>query len=332
MRISGWFSRSDNIHLVSLKSGPAIHEFSNPISPKRGWIRYTLACSRAIEKATGQQLGLKGVVASGLPSGSGLSSSAALEVCLVGAMNQAYGLCLSKEQIAEIAWIAENDFVGVKCGRMDQMASAHGKNGRALFIDMRSLEINPTPIPAGLKIAILNTGKSRALAASAYNQRVAECAEAVKAIQKIAPQVSSLRDTTLELLSEANLPPIPFKRARHVITENQRTQEFKTALETGDFKSIGELCKQSHQSLKTDYEVSSPELDALARAAWCAPGCVGARLTGAGFGGCCVALVESDSIKAFFGSVKASYHVYGFPAPKLWVSDAAEGLVSETYL
>lgn len=332
LRISGLFSRSNNLNLVSGQTKPIVHDLTDEKMPKRGWIRYALACSKAITQVTGHHLGLQGVISTELPTGCGLSSSAALEVCLVGAFNVAYQLGLTKEQIAEIAWVAENEFVGVKCGRMDQMASTHGKRGNALLIDMRSLEVEPIEIPKNLKIAILNTGKRRSLTTSAFNERVKECQASVACIQQTEPHINSLRDASIELLQKTDLPPLLNKRARHVITENGRTQEFKSALISNNFTALGELCKASHASLRDDYEVSSKELDALARAAWCAPGCVAARMTGAGFGGCCVALVESELIADFFASVKASYHVHGFSPPTLITTNASEGIQTEPYL
>ncbi len=318
-RVSGLFAKSNSVELISKKSGKANSEDQN-----RGWGRYAFACLEAIKSITQTAIGIKGVIDSDLPSGAGLSSSAALEVCLIGAINQLYQLNLTHQQIAETAWRAENDFVGVKCGRMDQMASALGEKGKALLIDTRNQSVTPVQIPEEITIAILYSGVSRALAKSAYNERVKECEQAANLIG------TPLRDATLNQINI--LPPLLKKRARHVITENQRTLEFKKALETNNHAAIKNLCQESHNSLKNDYEVSSKQLDALARSAWNAPGCIGARLTGAGFGGCCVALIQSGTEKPFFDSVKASYHVYGFPVPTLYTSTAAQGLLTNPCL
>jgi galactokinase len=244
------------------------------------------------------------LVSSDVPIGSGVSSSAAIELAFGVAWNELAGLGLSNIELAKAGQRCENGFIGLQSGIMDQMASAMGRGGHALFLDTRSLEIEYAPIPHGLTIVICDTGKPRALTDSAYNERRAQCEAA-----SVAMGVATLRDATLADL-EAQRPvmdPVIYRRAKHVITENARCQDFKKVLDAGDIEAIGVLMRASHESLRDDYEVSSPELDAMAEAAWVAPGCVGARMTGAGFGGACVALVREDLLAQFVQSASVAY-------------------------
>lgn len=318
----------DEVRLISQRLGPnaPFHPESPPRS--KGWGRYACAVCSALKDAVGSTPApIEGVVLSDLPGGGGLSSSAALELCLASAWNELAGYQLPKEDLAEIAWVAETRYVGVQCGRMDQMASALGRRGHAVFMDMRSLDWEAVAIPDGLCIGILDTCKPRSLAASAYNLRVQECARAVEFFAERGADVRSLRDVTSEMLEQAkgDLDSVAYRRAKHVLSENERTVAFRSALESGSLREVGRLCRESHESLKSDYEVSCAELDAMARSAWNAPGCVGARMTGAGFGGCCVALVEEDRWPEFERAVKASYGMYGFREPSIYPVAADDG-------
>ena len=292
-----------------------------------GWRRYVHACRSALESRRISVPPLEAVISSTVPGGSGLSSSAALELAFLCAWNHVANLGLSPKILAEVAWQAENEFVGVKVGRMDQMASAMGVEGCALFMDMRSLDVEPCQLPEGIEIAILDTRKPRSLAAGKYNERVAECRRALDAISA-RRSISALRDATigdLEAARSDGLDAVAHCRARHVITENDRVLKFKTAIERRDLREIGDLCGESHQSLREDFEVTVPELDAMVRAAKSAPGCIAARMTGAGFGGCCVAILEAGAFPAFREATTASYGMYGFVAPNLFLVKASEG-------
>ncbi len=298
-----------------------------------GWRRYALACRAALEENGLSAPRIQAMVASSVPSGSGLSSSAALEVAFVGAWNAMGSLGLTPLEIAETAWRAENAHVGVRCGRMDQMASALGVDGCAILIDMRTRDWQAVRLPENLQLAILDTRQSRALAAGKYNERVHECERAVSFLSKQRP-VQSLRDVTLGDLDEARgagLDDTAFRRARHVITENLRVAEFRDALLAGDLAALGSICDASHMSLKEDYEVSSPSLDAMARSARAAPGCIAARMTGAGLGGCCVALIEAGSFEDFRRATRASYEMYGFATPSIFATRASAGAVASFY-
>jgi len=247
---------------------------------------------------------VQALVHSDLPVASGVSSSAALEVGFGWVWNALGRLELEPMELAKLAQTAENRYVGVNCGIMDPVASAMGKSGHALFLDTRSLEIRYAKIPEDLRIVLCDTGMPRSLAASGYNERRFQCELAAKAIG-----VESLRDATLERLQsrQDEMDGLAYLRAKHVITENARCLGFVDALEGGNRLRIGTLMRASHESLRDDYEVSTPELDAMAEACWHAPGCVGARMTGAGFGGSCVALVEDRSTSEFLSFVRRQY-------------------------
>jgi galactokinase len=269
----------------------------------RSWSKYAAGMAWAL-RGEGTLPNLKVMVTSTVPRSGGVSSSAALEMAFGVAWNRLAGLGLTNVQLALLGQKCENGFVGVNSGIMDQMASAMGKDGMAMFLDTRSLEIEYAPIPVGLSAVLCDTQKPRALTDSAYNERRSQC-EAASAILGVA----SLRDATMSLLEsrKGDLDEVSYRRARHVITEDDRCVAFKEALGASDLAEIGRLMKGSHDSLRDDYEVSCLELDLMAEAAQRAPGCVGARMTGAGFGGSCVALVETDAVDKFVKSTLTQY-------------------------
>jgi galactokinase len=266
---------------------------------------------------------IEGVISSTLPSSSGLSSSAALELCLLSAWNALQGFGLSSAQLADLAWRAETDYVGVQCGVMDQIAVAHGMAGHSMFLDTRSKEVEQIRMPDDLEIAVLDTRTPRSLASAAYNDRVAECRRALEHVRLRKPQADALRDAELEDIEGLSGPP--FRRARHVITENARVIAFRQALLTNNRAELGLLAEGSQASLRDDYEVSSPALDAMVDAARPARGCVAVRLTGAGFGGCCVALVEGGRLEAFRADVLASYQGTGHSEPIVFATRPCQG-------
>jgi galactokinase len=206
--------------------------------------------------------------------------------------------------MARLAQRAENEWVGVQCGIMDQLASIGGLAGHALLIDCRTLEPSPVPLPAETAVLVLDTGTRRGLVGSAYDERRRQCQEAADFFG-----ARALRDVSLEDLSRAGhrLPQTTLRRARHVISENQRTLAAAQAMRRGDAARMGELMNASHQSLRTDFEVSSPELDAITDCARRAEGCLGARLTGAGFAGCAVALVRREDLASFTETLRSCY-------------------------
>lgn len=290
----------------------------------RAWNGYAAGVAWALREARHPvRTNIHAAVASNLPIGAGVSSSAAVELAFGVLWNELDALELDATQLALIGQRAENGFVGMNCGVMDQMASARGRDGQAMFLDTRPpYEARFAPIPQGLSIVLCDTGKSRALASSKYNERREEVERAAKALG-----VAALRDATmdqLERLADA-LDHVAYRRARHVISENDRCLRFAEALERKDLATVGALMRASHESLRDDYEVSCPELDLMAEAAWEAPGCVGARLTGAGFGGACVALVLTDKVRDFEAATDEAYRTSASYEPKFLVCRPAEG-------
>ena len=268
-----------------------------------------------------------------VPEGAGLSSSAALEVALAGAIRSRSELALNDPYLALICQRAENEYVGVQCGIMDQFASALSKAGHALLIDCRTLAYKHVPLRLaehGLAVVIANSAVRRELVTSAYNERRRECEEAVVRLRDLLgkPGLGSLRDVRSDEIdvSEIADDDVVLRRARHVVTEIDRVAEAVDALGRDDFARLGELMVASHLSLKTDYEVSSEELDLLVGLATAREYVLGARLTGAGFGGCTVNLVRADRVEDFAQEVIAPYRERtGLPAV-MYATEACDGL------
>jgi galactokinase len=247
---------------------------------------------------------VEAIVHSEVPIGSGVSSSAALELAFGMIYNSFAHLELSNKELAVLAQKDENQFVGVNSGIMDQMASAMGKEGCAMFLDTRTLDIVYAHIPNDLAIVLCDTKTPRALTTSAYNERRSQCEEAANVLG-----VKALRDASMQLLESRKslMTEVVYRRARHVVSENERCRLFVGALEDNDTELMGKLMRASHESLRDDYEVSSRELNIMAEASWNQPECIGARMTGAGFGGACVALVERARVADFVISVNLDY-------------------------
>lgn len=244
-----------------------------------------------------------------LPLSAGLSSSASLEVGVAAALMGLAGCPVERVALARLGQRVENQIVGLRSGIMDQLAVACGVAGYALLIDCRTLAITPVALPPDARVLVIDSGVPRALAASAYNQRRAECESALGKLRVARPDLQALRDVEPELLAaEAwRLDRVELGRARHVVGENRRVLESLAALSGGDVAGFGALMSASHRSLRDDYEVSGPELDRLVELALATPGVFGARLTGAGFGGCVVALVETPQADAAAAGIVARY-------------------------
>ncbi|CAN5539728.1 galactokinase [soil metagenome] len=299
-------SPAETTELFSLQAGDAGPFRLADLQPGEveGWGKYPGGMAWAMRQEGLATPDLKAVVTSDIPMGSGVSSSAALEMAFGTIWNALGGLELSPRRLAEMGKACENRFVGVNSGIMDQMASASGRAGFAMFLDTRTLEIQYARVPDGLSIVLLDTKTPRTLAGSAYNERRAQCEAACRHLG-----VPALRDADEAMLEakREGMDETVYRRARHIVTENARCLAFAEALNAGRTQEIGTLMRESHESLRYDYEVSCPELDRMAEAAWAAPGCVGARMTGAGFGGACVALVQTDKTEEFIGATLARY-------------------------
>ncbi len=286
------------------------------------WIDYLVGVAWALGERGYRLRGWEGVVSGDVPIGSGLSSSAALELVTARAFYEVSGFEWDAGAMALAGQTAENEWLGVKCGIMDQMISAAGVKDRALLIDCRSLETASAPLPPDTVVVILDTNTRRGLVDSKYNERRAQCEAAARHFG-----VPALRDVDGESFAhrEHELEPLMRRRARHVITENERTLRARDAMNAGDPVTLGQLMIESHISLRDDFEVSSPALDAIVDCANAEDACCGARMTGAGFGGCAVALVQADGIEAFVERVGACYHAATGNEPIIYVTGASRG-------
>jgi galactokinase len=287
-----------------------------------GWIEYLKGTAWALLGAGHVLKGFEGVVAGDVPLGAGLSSSASIEMATARALAAVSGLRWEPAPMALLGQKAENKWVGVNCGIMDQLISAAGVEDKALLIDCRSLETQAVPLPKGTVVVVLDTATRRGLVDSAYNERRAQCEAAAKLFG-----VKALRDvTSAQLAARAReLDPTTLKRARHVVTEDERTLLAAEAMKADDAKRLGRLMDESHQSLRHDFEVTNDGLNTMVDEARKAPGCFGARMTGAGFGGCAVALVAADRSEAFVGQVEAGYRKATGLDPKVYVCRATNG-------
>jgi galactokinase len=293
----------------------------------RSWVDYVAATAWSMRKSGLPTRGFRGVLDSTIPIGSGLSSSAAMEMASSWALAVPGTPRPEPGVMAAIAQRGENRYVGVNCGIMDQFASAAGKAGHALLIDCRTNTFKTTPIPAGLSLVVCETGSSRRLDESAYNTRRSECELAVRLIAEREPGVTALRDVDQAMLARnrARLPEVVARRAEHIIAENGRVLATVAALRAGDLKSLGRLFAASHASLRDLYEVSSPELDAMVDIAIAVPGVVASRMTGAGFGGCTVSLVERGAEVALREAVLAQYQKRTGLTPRVYIVAAVDG-------
>ncbi len=307
----------DDLRLRSLEEPGAVYvDLATGAGPTTGWGRYVTAVVRVLREDGLRLRGLDGVVASDVPVGTGLSSSAALEVAVALAILDEP---IDAVRLALLCQRAENVHVGVRSGIMDQLASAAARAGHALFIDCRSLAIQHVEMPADLRVVVVDSGQRRELSGGDYNRRRGECEEAARLLG-----VSSLRD--VEDASVVETLPDPYRaRARHVVTENARTLATVEALRTGDRDRLGELFAGSHASLARDFAVSTPELDALVECALAVEGVVAARMTGAGFGGCTVNLVEAAAAGEAAPRIARDYAARTGREPRWWVSAAGAG-------
>jgi galactokinase len=299
------------------------------IGPRQGqWIDYVAGTAWAMTTDGLPVRGFRGLLASDLPPDSGLSSSAALELASALALSGGDEPPTDRLTLARVAQRAENVHVGVQCGLMDQFASSLGTDGAALLLDCRSLTYRVLPLPLSeVALVVIHSGSRRRLDDSAYNERRAQCDAAVARIAQMSEGVRSLRDVTPAMLDAVGdaLEPVLARRARHVVEENVRVLDVAAAFESGDTERAGRLFSASHASLRDLYEVSSPELDALVEIAERVPGVLGARLTGAGFGGCTVTLVRREALGALSGAVRDTYPARTGLVPEVFEVRPARG-------
>ena len=294
-----------------------------------GWANYPIGVVRVMEDAGHRAAhGFDIVLYGTLPNGAGLSSSASIEVLMAVILNDELNLGIDMVELVKFSQRAENEFVGMNCGIMDQFAVGMGKKDCAILLDCNTLSYRYSKLALdGCSIVITNTNKTHSLVTSAYNERRAQCESALKALQKVKPikALGELTNAEFDAIASAIPDPVERRRARHAVYENNRTLEAVKALEANDVKRFGELMNASHVSLRDDYEVTGPELDTLAELAWQQDGVLGSRMTGGGFAGCTVSIVRDAAIPAFEKNVGDAYTAKIGYAPSFYVANSADG-------
>ena len=290
------------------------------------WIDYVCGVAWALQNEGIPVGGADLLIQGEVPLGAGLSSSAALEVASALALTHVAGLSVESLLLAKICQRAENQYVGMRCGIMDQFASIHGRSGHAMLLDCRTLEHRFLSLQAA-QLVICNTMVRHRLAGSEYNRRREQCEQGVLGLARKVPGITALRDVSADLLSshQEALDPLIYRRCRHVVTENERVIAAARALEAADLSHFGALMRESHRSLRDDYEVSCDELDLMVRLAESIDGVYGARMTGGGFGGCTVNLVRTDRVQEFRSQLAADYARATGHRPEIYVCEAADG-------
>jgi galactokinase len=326
---SGIAPRSDskvNIRSQSFE-GLIAFDLADDLRPRHDWSDYVVGVLDQIRRSGRSLSGADILIRGEVPMGAGLSSSAAIEVAAGFALLAANHHPVDRTQLALLCQRAENQFVGMRCGIMDQFISSNGTRDHALMLDCRSLEFKLLPLSRVAKMVICNTMVKHQHASGEYNSRRAACEEGVRLLKEPLPAIRSLRDVSpedLELHGE-KLPQVIYRRCRHVVTENARVVRAATMLEKNDLKGFGALMAQSHASLRDDYEVSCRELDIMVAIARQQSGIYGARMTGGGFGGCTINLVAAEEAERFRRNVAAAYEGAVGLGPEIYLSPAADG-------
>jgi galactokinase len=294
---------------------------------RKHWSDYVRGVAATLATGGQKLTGANLLISSDVPLGAGLSSSAALEVSVAFALASISGINLSGLEMARLCQRAEHEFAGTHCGIMDQFIAVFGRPGHALMLDCRSLDYTALPIPPNVRIVICNTQVKHELAGGEYNRRRADCETGVAQLKRSLPAIKALRDVTPESLDahKSELAYVVYRRCRHIVSENQRVLAAAAALTSANMKQFGELMYASHASLRDDYEVSCSELDLLVEIASSIPGVYGARMTGGGFGGCTVNLVDAGAIDDFQAELAGRYRAATGITPPVYVSSAAAG-------
>jgi galactokinase len=329
--------RSDrelNVHSIDFAETRSFDLDKLAPAPSRHWSDYVRGIAGVM---LAQGLLIRGanlVIKGDVPMGAGLSSSAAIEVVTAFALLSTSHIESDRRAIALICQRAEHEYAGTKCGIMDQFISCFGRSGHALLLDCRSLQYELLPIADGVRIVICNTMVKHALAAGEYNHRRADCEAGVRFLRQFLPGAQGLRDVTLPQFLEygAGMPPVTYRRCRHVISEDARVLAAADALKAGNLAQFGTLMNESHRSLRDDYEVSCGELDLMVEFAGQCRGVYGARMTGGGFGGCSVNLVDADAVDDFTTIISSEYERATGLHPEIYVCTAADGASEVTNL
>lgn len=303
--------RADRLlRLHSMTNGKSAEfDLDTEPAPGRDWADYAFGVAVMLQRAGARLRGADILVASSVPIGSGLSSSAAFEVAIGYGLLTLADEAVDKRELARLCQKAENEYVGMRCGIMDQFISCNGIHHHALLIDTRSLETRPVRIDPGVRLIVANSMVRHHLAGGEYNKRRASCEQGVRLLAQALGPIRALRDVSAEALEahKGLLPRETYRRCRHVVSENARVLAGAAALEAGDWNYFGRLMNDSHSSMRFDYEITCPEIDTLVDIARRQPGVLGSRMTGGGFGGCTVSLVRAESAADFIAAVGAAY-------------------------
>jgi galactokinase len=296
-------------------------------SPGRSWTDYVLGVAWVLQQAGHRLTGFDGLVHSQVPIGSGLSSSAALEMAAAVMMQQVSNSHLDLVEMALLGQKAENQFVGMNCGILDQYSSALGQARSALLLDCRDLSSRIVPIAPGLSVVICDTRAERNLVGTEYGERRAQCEEGTRILQYSYPGITALRDVSLEMLAaHANdLPEVVYKRCRFIVEENQRVLDLEQALTAGELHKLSSLFEESYQGACDLYEIGAPAMEAMIQSMLGAPGVVAARQAGAGFGGCLVAVVSDGAVDDFSRHIERNYALRSGLQPAVYPVKAAPG-------
>jgi galactokinase len=304
-------------------------ELGNLWAQKKGsWTDYPFGVAWALKEAGHKLAGANIYITGEVPLGSGLSSSAAIEIAVGYALLRASDQVIDRNALALNCQRAENEFVGARCGIMDQFVSSNGQQGHALMIDCRSLDYQAIRLPPQIRLVVCNTMVKHEHSAGGYNARRSECEEGVRRLAAVLPGMRALRDVTAEQLEQHRslLPEVVYRRCRHVISENNRVLCMVEALKRGDVREIPQLMRESHESLRDDFEVSCRELDLMVEIASAKRGVLGARITGGGFGGCTINLIESSAAKEFQERVGAEYEATSGLRPDILICEPSQGV------
>jgi galactokinase len=301
--------------------------------PRDYWSDYVHGVALMLQRAGVSVSGADIAIYSDVPSGAGLSSSAALEVSVASALLATSGQTLPLVEIAKLCQRAENDFVGARVGIMDQFASCFGSAHHAILLDCRSLDYTLLPLPAKVTMVICNTMVKHGHSGGEYNDRRAQCEEGVRILKQYFPAIKALRDVTLAQLESRHaapghqrIPDLIYRRCHHVVSENERVLQTVAGLKTGDLAKVGACMAESHRSMRDDYEISCRELDIMVDLAKGRSGVIGCRMTGGGFGGCTINLVRTASVSQFKTEIQSAYHQATGIEPEIYVSAAGDGV------
>jgi galactokinase len=328
-------TRDRRVELLLAATGERATVDFDAIGERTGtWVDYVAGTAWALTGAGVPLTGFRGALASDLPTGAGLSSSAALELVTAWALAGDHPPSLEPLELARTCQVAENRYVGVQSGLMDQFASACGVAGSALFLDCRSLDHRTAPIPAGLRLVVCHSGVTHHHGGGEYNTRRQECERAVAALATLEGRpLGALRDVDPDMLRRwgPRLDPVELRRAEHIVGENARVLETEAALRAADLAAIGQLFAASHASMRDLFEITTPEMDTLVEIAATTPGVVAARMTGGGFGGCTINLVHPDAVAALRTAVERDYAARTGRTPRVWEVEAADGAGAVAY-